>query len=283
MPIGSALAVNTTLDTTAPSSAAGPPAYSTATGTQNGRLSRNSIPSDCLTSKAVPGLFATTGARQYDSYTFTNAAATPACVTVTLTTPQNENTSALLAAAYGAGGFVPTAPDQNYLADAGSSPNTQTPTTFSFLAPAGQQFTIVVHELNAGSGTGVGLGAYTLKIGGPGFGIVTGDGGSSVVPLHMPIAMAKEYLMLAKPFTAAELAARGIVNYAVSAEELDAKTDEIVQALLRRSAYALAWTKRTINRRVADQLNMTLDASAAYEMVNFLQIGRLGGKDPKTL
>jgi enoyl-CoA hydratase/carnithine racemase len=97
------------------------------------------------------------------------------------------------------------------------------------------------------------------------------------------MAMAKEYLMLAKPFTAAELAARGIVNYAVPAGELSAKTDEIVAALLRRSSYALAWTKRTINRRVADQLNMTLDASAAYEMVNFLQIGRLGGNDPKTL
>jgi hypothetical protein len=171
VPIGSAVAVNTTLDTTAPLSSAGPPAYSTATGTQNGRLSRNSISSDCLTSKAGPGLLTTTGARQYDSYTFTNAAATPACVTVTLTTPQNENTSALFAAAYGAGGFVPTAPDQHYLGDAGGSPNTQTPTTFSFLASAGQQFTIVVHELNAGSGTGVGLGAYTLKIGGPGFGI----------------------------------------------------------------------------------------------------------------
>jgi enoyl-CoA hydratase len=118
---------------------------------------------------------------------------------------------------------------------------------------------------------------------GPGFGIVTGDGGSSVVPLHMPMAMAKEYLMLAKPYSGAELAARGIVNYAVPAPDLDAKTDEIVQALLRRSAYALAWTKRTINRRVADQLNMTLDASAAYEMVNFLQIGVLDGKDPKHL
>ena len=118
---------------------------------------------------------------------------------------------------------------------------------------------------------------------GPGFGIVTGDGGSSVIPLHFPIAMAKEYLYLARPFTGAELAAKGIVNYAVPAAELDAKTDEIVAALLRRSAYALAWTKRTVNRLVVNQLNMTLDASAAYEMVNFLQIERLDGKDPKTL
>jgi hypothetical protein len=31
------------------------------------------------------------------------------------------------------------------------------------------------------------------------------------------------------------------------------------------------------------QLNLTLDAAAAYEMVNFLQIDRLEGNDPKTL
>lgn len=89
--------------------------------------------------------------------------------------------------------------------------------------------------------------------------------------------------MLGKRFTAQELAERGIVNYAVPEAELDAKVDEIVQALLRRSSYALAWTKRIANRRVADQLNLTLDASAAYEMVNFLQLDRLGGEDPRTL
>src|SRR5262249_52756739 len=150
VPVGRPVAINETLDTTAPPSSAGPPAYSAATGTQDGRLSRSGTPSNCLTSKTPPGLFATSGARRYDSYTFTNASATPVCVTVTLTTPQNENTSALFAAAYGAGGFVPTAPDQNYLGDAGDSPDRQTPKTFALLVAASQQFTIVVHEINAG-------------------------------------------------------------------------------------------------------------------------------------
>ena len=79
------------------------------------------------------------------------------------------------------------------------------------------------------------------------------------------------------------VALAGYINDAVPRERLDAVVDDIVARLLLRSSYALAWTKRTINRRLADQLNMTLDASAAYEMVNFLQLDRLGGNDPLTL
>ena len=45
----------------------------------------------------------------------------------------------------------------------------------------------------------------------------------------------------------------------------------------------LAWTKRTANRHVVAQLNLTLDAAAAHEMANFLRIDRLDGNDPKTL
>ncbi|MFQ5426548.1 MAG: enoyl-CoA hydratase/isomerase family protein [Gaiellales bacterium] len=127
------------------------------------------------------------------------------------------------------------------------------------------------------------LGMGEVKEGGPNFGIVSGDGGSALAPLFFSPAKAKEFLMLAKRYTGRELADMNVINYAVPASELDAKVDEIVQALLRRSSYALAWTKRTCNRRVADHLNMTLDSAAAYEMVNFLQIDRLDGSDPMTL
>lgn len=126
------------------------------------------------------------------------------------------------------------------------------------------------------------LGMGELPYGGPGFGLVTGDGGSSLVPLFMSPAKAKEFLMLSSPYTGRELADAGVINHAVPAAELDAKVDELVQALLRRSAFALAWTKRTANRLVADALNRSLDASVAYEMVNFLQLARLG-RDPMAL
>lgn len=116
---------------------------------------------------------------------------------------------------------------------------------------------------------------------GPRFGIVAGDGGCSLLPLFMTPAKAKEYLFLAKEYTGAELAASGTINYAVPGAELDAAVDDMVQALLRRSSYALAWTKRVANRHVVAQLNQTLDSAAAYEMVNFLQIERQQGVDPK--
>ena len=63
-------------------------------------------------------------------------------------------------------------------------------------------------------------------------------------------------------------------------EEAEIAKDAI--EISRRSAFALAWTKRTANRRVADALNATIDASVAYEMVNFLQLARLG-HDPMSL
>jgi enoyl-CoA hydratase/carnithine racemase len=116
---------------------------------------------------------------------------------------------------------------------------------------------------------------------GPPFGIVPGDGGTALVPLYMTPAKAKEYLMLAKAYSARELAQLGIINYAVPLAQLDSLVEEIVGRLLKRSAYALAWTKRVANRRLVHQLNLTLDAGAAYEMVNFLQAARLGGEDKK--
>lgn len=87
--------------------------------------------------------------------------------------------------------------------------------------------------------------------------------------------------MLGKPYTGADLADMDLINYAVSEGELDDVVDEMVERLLKRSSYALAWTKRTANRRVVDHISKTLDASSAYEMVNFLQMEWLDWNDPK--
>jgi enoyl-CoA hydratase len=118
---------------------------------------------------------------------------------------------------------------------------------------------------------------------GPPYGIVPGDGGAALAPLYMTPAKAKEYLMLAKAYTATELANLGIINYAVPAAELDGVVEDIVRRLLERSAYALAWTKRVANRHVVQQLNMTLDAGAAYELATFHQIEKQGWVDKQTL
>jgi enoyl-CoA hydratase/carnithine racemase len=118
---------------------------------------------------------------------------------------------------------------------------------------------------------------------GPPFGLVPGDGGVALAPLYFTPPLAKEFLMLGKGFTAKELAARGLINYAVSAEQIDAVVADLVQQLLKRPAYPLAWAKRVANRHVIDQLNRTLDAGAGYEMIGLAQLERQGWVDKTSL
>lgn len=111
------------------------------------------------------------------------------------------------------------------------------------------------------------------------YGIVPGDGGAVNLPLFMAPTLVKEYLMLGRVFTAQELADMHVINGVVPAGELDAHVGHVVERLLQRPAYALAWTKRVVNRHVVDQINRTVDAGAGYEMVSFLQAERQGWKD----
>src|SRR5206468_3840294 len=73
---------------------------------------------------------------------FTNTNSVSQCVTVTLTSTNGIN---LYSAAYTDSGFVPSNPSLHYIASPGSSSATQ---TYSFNAPAGKPFTIVVHDVN---------------------------------------------------------------------------------------------------------------------------------------
>ena len=99
-------------------------------------------------------------------------------------------------------------------------------------------------------------------------GVVPGDGGSVFVPLCMSPALSKEYLFLAKPITAQELWQMHVINYAVPADKLDETVKMLVDGLLKCSPYALAWAKRVVNRRIIENLNLTLDAGVAYEFLN---------------
>lgn len=113
--------------------------------------------------------------------------------------------------------------------------------------------------------------------------VTPGDGGISLMPLFMSPARAKEYLMIGRPYNAAELDRLGIINYALPAGEVDGKVGEIVETLLARRAYALAWTKRLANKIVNDQLNMSLDASAASEIIDLYQNAYFAGTPNRTL
>lgn len=111
---------------------------------------------------------------------------------------------------------------------------------------------------------------------GPAFGTAPGDGAGGLISLFMTPTQAKEYMMLCTTPTAAELAEARIINRAVPADQLDAVTDDFVERLLSRSAFALAWTKRIMNRRVSQHINMTMDASVVYQQLNIAQIRHLG-------
>jgi hypothetical protein len=149
--------ISSTLDTTAPANGTN---YTATTGTQTGRLNRNGVISTCASPKATPALQDSTVGRRYDAYTFTASAT--GCATVTLQTTFNNASNQMFLAVYGNGGYVPTAITTNYLADWGVT--TGGTVTVGFNATAGQQFTIVVHEITVGAGIGQN---YTLNVSGP--------------------------------------------------------------------------------------------------------------------
>lgn len=130
----------------------------------------------------------------------------------------------------------------------------------------------------------LGMGDGNPAVGRPGAGIVPGDGGSIFVPLHMSPPLAREYLWLGKQLTGKELYERGCINAAVPASELDSVCDRMVDALLRRPPYALAFAKRVFNRFYAERFNLMFDIGYAYEMMNKEQHERYaGGRGVETL
>src|SRR5215831_15300144 len=143
--------INSTLGSAPPA----PSGVTSVTGNQTGRILRNLPASDCSSLKPPPALAAATGARAFDAYTFTNGNAVAQCVTVTLTASNGIN---LYSATYNNAGFVSATPNVNFLADPGESGAVE---TYSFMAPAGQSFTVVVHEVNPANAVGS---SYTLNV-----------------------------------------------------------------------------------------------------------------------
>jgi hypothetical protein len=68
----------------------------------------------------------------------------------------------------------------------------------------------------------------------------------------------------------------GVVNYAVPAAQLDAKTRQIAERLLKRNAYALALTKRVLNKQAMASFNLLHDAGARRRVPPFLHADAAG-------
>src|SRR5579871_3352536 len=100
-------------------------------------------------------------------------------------------------------------------------------------------------------------------------GVVAGDGGAVIWPLLIGPHRAKEFLMRGNFISGAEAGRIGMVNYALSPEQVMTKAREIAQELADGPSLAIRWTKLSVNKWLKEQTNLILDASLAYEMVSF--------------
>jgi enoyl-CoA hydratase len=106
--------------------------------------------------------------------------------------------------------------------------------------------------------------------------ITPGDGAMAFFPLYLPPPKLKEYMFLSKCYTAKELEALHVINYAVPAAELDAVVDDLVTRLLARPSSVLARTKRVCNKQLVNQLNLAKDLAAAYEVLDLWEHAKDG-------
>ena len=106
------------------------------------------------------------------------------------------------------------------------------------------------------------------------FAMTPGDGAGALVPLYMPPTKAKEYLFLSPKYTAKQLEAMNIVNYAVPMDQLDAVLDDLIARLLGAPGRLLARTKRGVNKMLINQMNLAYDVLAHSEALDFWELGR---------
>ena len=113
------------------------------------------------------------------------------------------------------------------------------------------------------------IAADTAAIGDPHVkvGLVAGDGGAIIWPQLIGFARAKELLMTGDMLPATEAERFGLVNYAVPADELDAKVDEIASKILGNPRWAVRWTKTAANIPLRELAAKLTDAALAYELV----------------
>lgn len=101
-------------------------------------------------------------------------------------------------------------------------------------------------------------------------GFVAGDGGAVIWPQLIGFAKAKELLMTGDMLRAGEAKELGLINYAVPADELDAKVADLEAKLKANPRWAVRWTKTVTNIALREIAQKLMDASVAYEMMSNL-------------
>jgi len=108
------------------------------------------------------------------------------------------------------------------------------------------------------------------KIGDPhvSIGFVAGDGGAVIWPQLIGYARAKEYLLTGDLLPAEQAASIGLINHAVTPEELDARVDAFADRLNSGAIKAIRWTKMVTNIGLKQLAHSAMDACLAYESLS---------------
>ena len=109
--------------------------------------------------------------------------------------------------------------------------------------------------------------------------VTPGDGAQSFLAMFMPPTLMKEYLFTSPVWTMKRLEQMNIVNYAVPADQLDAKVDEMVAKILMRPSSVLAHAKRVAQKRLIENWNLHQDLAMAYEHLDFFTHAAQGNMD----
>jgi enoyl-CoA hydratase len=101
-------------------------------------------------------------------------------------------------------------------------------------------------------------------------GLAAGDGGALIWPLLIGYARARELLLLGDTITGAKAAEFGLINYAVPADELDAKVNGFAEALATGATQAINGTKVAINALLRAQLEPFIETHFGIETATYL-------------
>jgi enoyl-CoA hydratase len=114
--------------------------------------------------------------------------------------------------------------------------------------------------------------ADTAKIGDPHVkvGLVAGDGGAVIWPLLTNINRAKELLLTGDLVNAAEAYRIGLANKVLPADQVLPAAAALAEKLARGPAFAVQWTKLSINRMLRQATESVLDASLALEGITIV-------------
>ena len=100
-------------------------------------------------------------------------------------------------------------------------------------------------------------------------GIVAGDGGTTIWPMAIGPALAKQYLLTGDPVTAADAYRMGLVNFVTSAEAIEPDALAFARRLAAGAPLAVRYTKQAVNKLIKDNLNIAFDFATALEIVTF--------------